>query len=175
MSASPRELTLTLCPRCDGQTFDVGSCSVCENTGLLDQDARPFHAPPPFDGWTPAKLAELSRSSTERRRKAAGTRTIRYLERLTMTRDEHDQAAVHVAPNRKLTQSEIIELLIAAASKAGAEHSTVRLSRNAKGDTQIEVSVRTGEGGIDTVEQARMKAQEEYDHLRKLYPLALGS
>jgi hypothetical protein len=59
-----------------------------------------------------------------------------------------------------------------ALNRGGQDHSTIELSRNAKGDTQIRVSVRTGEGGVETVDEARAKATEQYEHLRELYPMA---
>lgn len=51
------------------------------------------------------------------------------------------------------------------------EHHSVELVRNARGDTQIRVSVRTGESGIETPEDASARAQQLYDHLRSVYPL----
>lgn len=81
-----------------------------------------------------------------------------------------EPVAVREKP-RRLTLSEILELVL---SRSTTEHSTVKLARNAKGETQIEVSVRTGEQGLETIEQARAKAQEQYDHLASLYPIAKG-
>ena len=74
---------------------------------------------------------------------------------------------------RRLRQSEIIELLL---TKAGGEHSSVTLTRNAKGETQIEVTVRTGEhGAVTTAAEAAAEAQTIYDGLRSAYPLAGGT
>lgn len=69
---------------------------------------------------------------------------------------------------RRLTLSQIVELLL---TKGGGEHSSVSLARNAKGETQIEVTVRTGESeDVSTVDQAAAKAKATYDQLRETYP-----
>jgi NADH dehydrogenase FAD-containing subunit len=47
----------------------------------------------------------------------------------------------------------------------------VRLSRNAKGDTQIEVVVGAGEEGIESAAACAERAVEVYDSLRERYPL----
>ena len=70
---------------------------------------------------------------------------------------------------RRLTLSEIVEQLL---QRSGAERSSVSLTRNAKGATQIEVVVRTGDtGAIQTIEAAETVATQVYDRLRNLYPL----
>lgn len=74
---------------------------------------------------------------------------------------------------RRLSLSEIVELLL---SKGGGEHSSVSLTRNAKGETQIEVTVRTGDSGeITTAAQAAAEARTIYDRLRSAYPMASGN
>lgn len=83
-----------------------------------------------------------------------------------MSDEQHDDKP------RRLTLSQIVEQQIAALAKVSGDHSTVKLTRNSKGDTQIEVSVRTGESGVETVEEARAKAEQTYDHLREMYPLS---
>jgi hypothetical protein len=149
MTETPAELHLRLCPYCHGVEPARSDCTECEQTGMFDQDGKPFAAPPPFDTWTPERLVALSVASRQRG-KHGGT---------------NDKPP-------RLTLSQIVEMQLHAMARGGQEHSTVELSRNAKGDTQIRVSVRTGEGDVETVEQARMRAQEQYDHLRELYPLA---
>jgi hypothetical protein len=73
---------------------------------------------------------------------------------------------------RRLTQAQIIGMLLTRGSR---EHSSVALSRNAKGETQVEVTVRTGESDeIDTVDAAAAKAAELYDQLRRRFPLSSG-
>lgn len=78
------------------------------------------------------------------------------------------------APARRpgLRQSDIIAMLL---SKGGGEHSLVSLSRSARGVTQVEVTVRTGEGdGPTTAEEASALAQRIYDALIAKYPMPEG-
>ncbi len=72
----------------------------------------------------------------------------------------------------RLTLSEIVSLML---SKGGREHSSVTLTRNAKGETQIEVAVRTGEDeAVATAEQAAATCRRVYDSLRAAFPLQSG-
>lgn len=88
-------------------------------------------------------------------------------DRKTKTAPADEQGA-----RRRITQSQIIEQLLA---RGGSEHSSVTLSRNAKGETQIEVVVRTNEhGDIQTIEQAEQHARDIYDRLRTRYPMQSG-
>lgn len=82
-----------------------------------------------------------------------------------MSDEQHDDKP------RRLTLSQIVEQQIAALAKVSGDHSTVKLTRNSKGDTQIEVSVRTGEGDIETAADAAAKAVELYDDLAIKYPI----
>jgi hypothetical protein len=69
---------------------------------------------------------------------------------------------------RRMSLSQVVEALL---QRGGSEHSSVTLSRNAKGETQIEVVVRTGDqGAIQTIEQAETAADEVYSRLRSSYP-----
>lgn len=80
--------------------------------------------------------------------------------------------AAGAAKVKPVTMSETLRAMLAALPRAGTEHSTVALKNNAKGDTQIEVSIRTDDhGDIRTVEDAAAKAREIYDSLRMLYPM----
>lgn len=82
--------------------------------------------------------------------------------------DRTKAAPAEAAPAKRLTLSQIVEALL---QRGGGEHSSVTLSRNAKGETQIEVAVRTGEtSGLETIEQAEAAAQAVYDRLRIAYP-----
>ena len=73
---------------------------------------------------------------------------------------------------RRLTLSDMVELLL---SRNAPEHSSVELSRNSKGETQMSVTVRTDQqAGVDTIEQAVAKAIEVYDTLRARYPTSSG-
>jgi hypothetical protein len=73
----------------------------------------------------------------------------------------------------RMTLSRVVELLL---ERRAVERSSVTLSRNAKGETQIEVVVRTGddESLVATTEDAEAVAQRVYDRLRARYPLASG-
>lgn len=71
---------------------------------------------------------------------------------------------------KRLRAADLVEQLVHALTRSSSEHSSVKLTRNARGDTQIEVTVRTGEGGVTTVAEARDRARAEYDRLCRLYP-----
>ena len=58
--------------------------------------------------------------------------------------------------------------------RGGGERSSVTLSRNAKGETQIEVVVRTDDDAITTADLAMSKARELYDNACAAYPTGLG-
>jgi hypothetical protein len=146
--SSEAALSIRLCPFCLGREPAMSDCTECEQAGLFDGDSKPFHPPAPFDTWTPERLAAFSAASARR-----------------------GQASPLNDRPPRLTLSQIVERQLHALARGGQDHSTIELVRNAKGDTQIKVSVRTGEGDVETVEQARMKAEEQYDHLRALYPL----
>lgn len=76
------------------------------------------------------------------------------------------------APPRRLTQREILEAFLASLQKGGGEHSSVKLSRNARGETQVEVTVRTGDTEeVQTAADAASRARQIYDHLCDLYPM----
>lgn len=80
--------------------------------------------------------------------------------------------AVEPSESGRLRMSEVTRALLAALSKRSADGSTVSLARNAKGDTQITVSVRTGDTvGVDTAAEASAEAVRLYDALRELYPM----
>jgi hypothetical protein len=89
-------------------------------------------------------------------------------------RDAIDAGRLQVEPSEsgRLRLSEVTRALLAALSKTGGEHSTVKLTRNAKGDTQIEVSVRTGDSPeVETAADAMAEAVRLYDNLREVYPM----
>lgn len=73
------------------------------------------------------------------------------------------------ARGKRLSLSEVVELLLA---RNSAERSSVSLARNAKGETQIEVTVRSGEtGDVTTAHDCARVARELYDELRLEYPM----
>lgn len=76
------------------------------------------------------------------------------------------------ARTKRLTLSEVVERLLA---RGAGDRTSVALTRNAKGETQIEVVVRTTEDGeITTADAAADKALELYERLAARYPLASG-
>jgi hypothetical protein len=82
------------------------------------------------------------------------------------TRDK--QAAAPAEAPRRMTLSQVVEALL---NRGSSEHSSVTISRNAKGETQLEVVVRTGDAGeVATIEEAETAAQAVYDRLRTAYP-----
>lgn len=69
---------------------------------------------------------------------------------------------------KRLSLSEILEHLL---TRSRSERSSVTLSRNASGETQIDVQVRTADDGeVRTVDDAAAKAQAIYDGLAATYP-----
>jgi hypothetical protein len=73
---------------------------------------------------------------------------------------------------KRLSLSQIVEMLL---TRGGRSHSSVSISRNAKGDTQFEVQVAVGEDGVATLEDAEALALEVYDRLASTYPVTHGS
>lgn len=70
---------------------------------------------------------------------------------------------------KRLSLAELVPQLVTALQHRGSDHSSVELVRNAKGDVQIRVSVRTGEAGIETPEQAAVRARLLFDGLAAEY------
>ncbi|MBI3936946.1 MAG: hypothetical protein HY323_08210 [Betaproteobacteria bacterium] len=77
-------------------------------------------------------------------------------------------------PRRKphhVTLSQVVKgqqsALLAALNRGRSESSSVELTRNAKGDTQIKVSVSSREG--ESIEATSMRAQDTYDALAQKY------
>lgn len=80
----------------------------------------------------------------------------------------HEHAAGAPQAPRRMTLSQVVEALL---QRGGGGGSTVSLTRNAKGETQLEVVVRTSEqGDVTTIEEAEQAAQAVYDRLRERYP-----
>lgn len=165
------ELALRLCPSCAGRPIEVGTCSECDGAGVLDQHGAPFVAPPPFDSWSPVQLVALDEAHRQRKRRGTEAAPLLTEGGIHLSRDTKGAPVAVEERPRRLTMSQIVELLL---TRSPADHSTIRLSRNAKGDTQVDVSIRTGEPGLETVEQARAKAEETYEHLCGLYPMSTG-
>jgi hypothetical protein len=78
-----------------------------------------------------------------------------------------DIAPKDAAPKR-MTLSQVVEHLL---TRGSSQSSSVSLTRNAKGETQIEVVVRTdAELDIRTPDDAAEVAGRVYDSLRTSYP-----
>lgn len=92
-----------------------------------------------------------------------------------MASDRSNEGAGTSTPAPRLNLSELVRLQLAALSRHGGEHATVELTRNAKGDVQIRVAARTGEQGIETLEQAAELAQTIYDGLAAKYQPEKGA
>lgn len=57
---------------------------------------------------------------------------------------------------------------------AGHDSSELTLTRNAKGETQVSLSMKSSGEGARTIEQVAAQAVREYDLLRGRYPMADG-
>jgi hypothetical protein len=127
--------------------------------------------------------------------------TLSQILALVLSRGDRDRSVVTIARNAagdtqvevkvRVGDADEVATADAAAEKArqlydqltevyptGAQHdgASVSLTRNAKGDTQVDVDVRTaGAGDVVTAEQAETKAAEVYERLTARYPLADGT
>lgn len=74
---------------------------------------------------------------------------------------------------KRLSLSEILEMVL---TRHAGERSAVTLTRNAGGETLIEVKVRTGDddGAVQTIEDAERKARETFARLAEQYPASVG-
>jgi hypothetical protein len=80
-----------------------------------------------------------------------------------------DEAAEHAA---RLYD----DLRVAYPAGEGADDGVVKLTRNAKGETQIDVEIKTDmRSEALSIEQAASKAETTYERLRRQYPLADGT
>lgn len=82
----------------------------------------------------------------------------------------HPHRQAHSSPEapKRMTLSQVVEHLL---TRGSSQSSSVTLTRNAKGETQIEVVVRTdAELAIVTPDDARETAERVYDALREKYP-----
>ena len=74
---------------------------------------------------------------------------------------------------KRMTQGEILAAFVERMQRAGqTEHSSVTLKTNARGEVQIDVTVRTGETPeVATVDDAAAKCRAVFDVLRAIYPV----
>lgn len=74
---------------------------------------------------------------------------------------------------RRLTKDDVLGSFLAGLHRSGGERSSVTLKSNAKGETQIEVTVRTGDTtGVETAAQAMAEASRLYTNARETFGLA---
>jgi hypothetical protein len=69
----------------------------------------------------------------------------------------------------RLSLSDILGMVL---SRGSGEHDKVALGRSARGETTIEVEVRTRDN--ETVLDAEKRATEVYERLRGKYPMSSG-
>lgn len=108
------------------------------------------------------------RSSVSISRSASGETVIDVKVR---TGDDAETATVEDAERRA---REVYDRLVAAyPASASHDGAQVSYSRNAKGETQVEVSMRSSDR-IPTLEKVGELAKAEYDRMRTSYPMANG-
>lgn len=102
-------------------------------------------------------------------RNAAGETLI---EVTAATSDDADTATIEDAERRA---AEVYNRLVAAYPPLDShDNSALTLARNAKGETQVEVTTRTSDN-LRTVDDLAGKAAEVYDRIRVRYPMADGT
>ena len=69
----------------------------------------------------------------------------------------------------RLSLSDVLALVL---TRGGGERDSIELTRNAKGETQIGVTVRTSE--VRTLLDAETEARDVYERLRAEYPMSNG-
>jgi hypothetical protein len=88
-----------------------------------------------------------------------------------MTHPKNETAAEAEAP-RRMSMGRVVEMLL---QRGSSNSSSVTLTRNAKGETQIEVVIRTDEAhDINSPGEAEAVATTIYDALRTKYPFGGG-
>lgn len=79
-------------------------------------------------------------------------------------------------PERPLRQRDVLRSLLAANENRGGTSSSITISRNAKGDAQFEVTVRSGDSPeIQTAADAHAEAVRIFDALSLTYKRAHGA
>lgn len=88
-----------------------------------------------------------------------------------MAKTTHATPKTNSRPKR-LSLSEILELVLTRSS----DRSVVALTRNAKGETQIEVQVKASESSrVSSIDAAKDAATEAFKTLRGRFPLSDGT
>lgn len=78
------------------------------------------------------------------------------------------------SPNRRVSASELNRRLLELLTPRQREHSSVSISRNAREIVQLEVTVKAGTEGAETVEAAELLARQIFDRLELAYPKTEG-
>ena len=74
---------------------------------------------------------------------------------------------------RTLRKDDVLAALLAAQTRTGSEHSSVTLKTNAKGEPQIEITVRSGESEtVQTAADALAEASRLFLNAREMFGLA---
>lgn len=107
------------------------------------------------------------RSSVTIGRSASGDTT---LEVTVSAGADEDTATIEDASKKAQAEYDRLTELYPVTTHEGA---SVDLARNAKGETQVAVSIKTSDDRA-TLEEAGSAAQAEYDRLRGVYPMANG-
>lgn len=93
------------------------------------------------------------------------------------TTPEHERIGEASAPPHRIRAADLLaeqrSIIHALLERGGGENSSVVLTRNAKGETQIEVTVRTDAHLVTTAELAMEKARELYDAACEAYPFGV--
>jgi hypothetical protein len=118
---------------------------------------------------TLAKGGASKASAVSLSRNAAGQTLIE----VTVATGDGDDAATIEDAERRAGQV-YARLLEAYPMLPAHDNSALTLSRNAKGETQVEVTTRTSET-LTTVDDLADKAAEVYDRMRGAYPMANGT
>ena len=103
---------------------------------------------------------------------------------VTLTRASYDYTHIEVSvrtgddetvEDAERRAREVYDRLSLAYPARPHDNSAVTLTRNAKGETQVDVSIKSSGNGAATIEDAETKAVDVYDRMRGAYPMANGT
>lgn len=95
------------------------------------------------------------------------------LQRMFAERFPADPPDSEPAKRRRLTKDDVLAAHLASLTKPSLEHHSVTLKSNAKGETQVEVTVRTDPTvGLETPAQAFAEASRLYVQARQTFDAA---
>jgi hypothetical protein len=98
---------------------------------------------------------------------------VRALRSELTTRFELDQTTGEPTKRRRLTKDDVLAAHLAALAKPAVDHHAVTIKSNSKGETQVEVTVRTDANiGIETPAQAFAEASRIYIQARQAFNMA---